>query len=320
MKHDLFSDSDDFVEQTWAREIDKRFSFYAIFWSEFIGKNRAGAKPDQMLKGYGLRFPGAMMKEKQEFILGQYRRICHAHYALFCHLAGAHHELSRLRRARARPQDPMKSFVYFETLGNLYSRMASALEILVHLWGCFYELRNEAAYKPRTFLKVTQRQFEKDLESYHLMRSYKELLKQVVHYQRAISYLQRYTTTVQDSRAYIPKTCKKRYPFFQNFEELVECKQKATEDLEALEIFINCLHSEYLRNMKDWLANRSISVKYLQQPRTSLFEPTESKESNRLEIVQSAEPGKIQESEAPAGEPSSTLEKAVSVSGVTLPK
>jgi hypothetical protein len=89
MKHDLFTDSEDFVEQLWGREIDKRFSFYAVFWSEFIGKGKSGGRSDQKLRGYGLRFPAATVREKQEFVLDQYRKICQTHYALFCHLAGA---------------------------------------------------------------------------------------------------------------------------------------------------------------------------------------------------------------------------------------
>ena len=278
MKHDLFTDSEDFVEQLWGREIDKRFSFYAVFWSEFIGKGKSGGKSDQKLRGYGLRFPAATVREKQEFVLDQYRKICQTHYALFCHLAGAHYELSKLRRNP--PKNHKQSFVYFETLGNLYYRLGSALEMLMLLWGWFYELRNESAYKPRSFSKSVKRQFEKDLGAYHLTRSYKELLRQVLFCQKAFSHLQRFATVAQGNRVYVPKLCKKRHPFFdkESFKELVECKQKAGEDLEALEIFANCLQAEYLKNLKDWFEHRSIAIKYGKASRTGLLEPTESEE------------------------------------------
>jgi hypothetical protein len=287
MKQDLFGESEDFVERIWAREIDKRFSFYAVFWSELIGKGKSGGKPDQSLKGYGLRFPPAMAKEKQEFVLDQYRKICQTHYALFCHLAGAHYELSRLRKHL--PQNHKQSFVYFETLGNLYYRMGSAMEMLTLLWGWFYELRNESAYKPRGFMKSVKKQFQKDLETYHLTPSYKELLRQVVSYQKAFAHLQRFATVAQDNRVYVPKVSKKRYPFLEreSFRELIECKQKAAEDLESLEIFANCLHAEYLKNLKSWLGHRSISIKF-KINRTASAEPTQSDDAT--EEAQSLRP------------------------------
>jgi hypothetical protein len=276
MKHDLFNDSEDVVEQMWGREIDKRFSFYAVFWSEFIGKTKAGGRSDPGIRGYSLRFPAALSKEKQEFITGQYRKICQTHYALFCHLAGAHYEISRLRQSP--PKNAKQSFVYLETLGNLYYRLGSAIGLLRLLWGWFYELRNESAYKPKSFAKSVKRQFEKDLAAYHLNRSYKELLKQVASYQTAFSWLQRFATVAQGNRVYVPKLCKKRYPFFdkESFKELVECKQKALEDLEAVEIFANCLQAEFLKNLKGWLEHRSISIKYVKTNRAGLLEPTES--------------------------------------------
>jgi len=275
MKQDQFTESEDFVEQMWGREIDKRFSFYAVFWSELIGKSKSGGKPDQRLRGYGLRFPPAMAREKQEFVLDHYRKICQTHYALFCHLAGAHYELSRLRKYL--PASHKHSFVYFETLGNLYYRMGSALEMLLLLWGWFYELRNESPYKARSFSKSVKKQFQKDLEAYHLARSYKELQRQVVCYQKAFVHLQRFATVAQDNRVYVPKACKKRYPFLEreSFRELVECKQKAAEDLESVEIFANCLHAEYLKNLKGWLEHRSITIKF-KASRTGLTEPAES--------------------------------------------
>jgi len=275
MKHDLFADSEDLVEQMWGREIDKRFSFYAVFWSEFIGKNGSGRKPDQRSRGYGLRFPAAVVREKQEFILDHYRRICQTHYSLFCHLAGAHHELAKLRKNL--PRNPKQSFVYFETLGNLYYRMSSSIEMLQLLWGWLYELKNEAAYKPKSFTKSVQKQFQKDLESYHLTRSYKELLRQIVSFEKAFCRLQRFATVTRGNRVYAPKVCKKRYPFLvkENSHEWVECRQKATEDLEALEIFANCLQVEYLKGLKAWLEHRSISIKYVKANRTGSMENTE---------------------------------------------
>jgi len=276
MKHDLFNDSEDFVEQMWGREIDKRFSFYAVFWSEFIGKSKVGGRSDPGIRGYGLRFPSAISREKQDFIANQYRKICQTHYALFCHLAGAHYEISRLRQSP--PRNPKQSFVYFETLGNLYYRLGGALELLKLLWGCFYELRNESAYKPKNFAKSVTRQFEKDLDAYHLNRSYKELLRQLDSFQKAFSHLQRFAAVAQGNRVFVPKLCKKRYPFFdkESLKELVECKQKAQEDLESLEIFANCLHAEYLKNLKGWLEHRSITIKYVKAGRAGLLEPTES--------------------------------------------
>jgi hypothetical protein len=294
MRHDLFTDSEDFVEQIWGREIDKRFSFYAVFWSEFVGKSKAGGRSDPGIRGYGLRFPAAMAKEKQEFIGNQYRKICQTHYALFCHLAGAHYEISRLRQSP--PKSHKQSFVYFETLGNLYSRLGSAIEVLRQLWGWFYELRNESPYKPRSFAKSVKRQFERDLGAYHLTRSYKELLRQVVFYQKAFSYLQRFATLTQGNRVHVPRLCKKRYPFFdkESFKELVECKQKALEDLEALEIFANCLQAEYLKNLKSWLEHRSISIKDIKTARTGLLEPTESE--GAPEAAQSSKPALVEPS------------------------
>ena len=306
MKHDLLTDSDDFVEQMWGHEIDKRFSFYGVFWSEFVGGTKAGGGSEPGVRGYGLRFPVALPKERREFIAGQYRKICQTHYALFCHLAGAHYEISRLRKNP--PRSPKQSFLYFETLGNLYFRLGGALEMLRLLWGWFYELRNECAYKPKSFAKSVKRQFEKDLAAYNLSQSYKELLRQVESYQKAFSYLQRFSTVVKDNRVYVPKVCKKRYPFFEKetFKELVECKQKAVEDLETLEIFANCLQAEYLKDLKSWLDHRSISVKYVKS-KTGLLESTESDPGTRVltpsgpDLVEPSTAEEIKVSQAASG-------------------
>jgi hypothetical protein len=170
------------------------------------------------------------------------------------------------------------------------------MEFIRLLWGWFYELRNDSPYKPKSFAKSVRRQFEKDLAAYHLNPSYKELLRQVESYQRAFSQLQRFATLPKGNRVYVPKLCKKRYPFFdkESFKELVECKQKAVEDLEALEIFANCLQAEYLKNLRGWLEHRSISIKDIKTARTGLLEPGESDPQAR--VLMSSRPALVEPS------------------------
>ena len=124
------SDSKDLIEILFASTILRNFPYYADFWEEFIGYDKA----TKDLRPYALKFPEGMNKTTQELITKNHEQIAIHHYSIFCGLSGAHFQLERATDALKEADNGKRHFLFWEAFGNFYMHIGNTRYYLMKLW------------------------------------------------------------------------------------------------------------------------------------------------------------------------------------------
>lgn len=140
-------DSLDCIEKLFAQEILLHFPEYGRFWERFIGRDFDPG--DRRLKPRSWKFPVGANSTEIQRISDAHERIAMIHYGIFCHLAGAHFQISEARAALKESDVSWRYFHFWEAFEAFYQHLGNARNAVHGLDKCVTEL---AEIKPLRLL------------------------------------------------------------------------------------------------------------------------------------------------------------------------
>ena len=244
-------ESKDAIEQLYGVVVLEHFPNYEKFWVNFIGNPSA-----ERIEPYRYEFPSDFNSIEKSKILEGYERVQMVHYALLCHLAGAHFQLKELEDTYKIEDLRERYFRHWEHYETGYLHLGSAFYMLRALWRIVLKLRGF----PDKF---------RDLEKYLESKKKDELIQrlekvenivkirrdQAVHYGRMASLPYK-------GKFYVPFKVHRdmKWSDMKETGELVETVANLREDTIETEKLTNDLHEVLLSEYERLIVEKNIKI------------------------------------------------------------
>jgi hypothetical protein len=265
MKH-FPEDTRDPIEQIYARKILRRFPKYGEFWNRFVGIKDRGT----YLLPYGLRIPGTISVPERKQIRQAYEEICMAHYSLFCHLAGAHFQVDKLRVLS--PLSSKWSWLkHWETFESVYLHLGICFNEVYHLWDLVFLMRGQLGRKKDGTIGRTSggpspsslRESEfRNARKLRIFKDFKHLSNEISARRNNITHYSRGASRSIRSKIYVPVYVRQNVPWRMEFraKKWWETSLKASLDLRRTECAVNSNHEVLITSLEDYLSNKGIRI------------------------------------------------------------
>jgi hypothetical protein len=246
-------DSRDAIEQFYGDDILKHFPNYEAFWRQFIG-NPNSEKPVP----YEYVFPSNMNSAEVSFIRKHYERIQIAHYSIFCQLAGAHFQLSKLQESGVLKDPREKYFKHWEHFEAGYLHLGSVFYLLEELWNIVIRLKGSSRHKFSEEFLGSMKKDKLALRLETTRKNVKTMRDLVVHRGRA------FTSFLHKGKFYIPLEVDMSMVWSQYIavQEFIETTEKLYEDITEVEELLNDLHAFLISEYTDFIKTKNIHIDY----------------------------------------------------------
>lgn len=259
-------DTKDCIEQLYQTKILKNFPAYAEFWEKFIGVKTSIQRGHSSLRPYGLIIPSSLRSEAKN-IRKIYGEISYTHYSLFCHLAGAHFQLGKLRQSLKAKISAKRHFKHWEHFEVFYLHLGITMNQIYHLWGLVFLLKGRLTRNIEGEIKGAKRVLEELLvnrRKKYLWGRIDKIYKEIIILRNSITHFARVpSTSLPDGSYTIPRrVVKDIISWDKRVKSGIKTTSKARKDLNNIEQLFNELHRVMLGELDNCLARKRIKINY----------------------------------------------------------